>query len=171
MEEVFKNVTSKVWQGLSSVALALVASFEATALFFNLALLVIVIDVLSAYMLGRRVHRKYPDRADGKFKSEYKFRILFTFIIFMLAMMAGHIVDIHIIQNGIKAQAFVVWVFIFYECWSIGENWSSENDSLLARVMQKVMVNKADRHFNLGIKEAIEEAKEELQEEQEANNE
>lgn len=171
MEESLRLFGGRIWQIITSIAFALVASFEATALYFNIAFLVILIDVISAYALGRRVAKKYPGRADGKFKSEYKFRILFTFIIFMLAVMAGHLVDTTIIREGIKAQAFVVWVFIFYECWSIGENWSSENDSLLARVMQKVMVNKADRHFNLGIKEAIEEAKEELQEEKEVKGE
>ena len=164
-ERVLKLLADKGYQIGSSIVFGLLASFEATIIYFNIALLVVAIDVISAYKLGRRVAKKYPERADGKFKSEHKFRILFTLLIFFLALMAAYDVDIKVLNGGTQAQVFVVFAFIFYEGWSIGENWSSDNDNLLARVMQKVMVNKVDRHFNLEVKEAIQEAKEELEQE------
>lgn len=166
-ESIPKEIWARLVQVASSVGWGLFLAFEATAIYFNIALLVIIVDVISAFALGRRVARRYPDKADGKFKSEYKFRILFTFIIFMLAIMAGYMVDTVVIQESNKAVSFVVFAFIFYEVWSICENWSSENDNLLARVMQKVMINKVDRHFNLEVKEAIKEVKDELKEEKE----
>ncbi|WP_287828571.1 phage holin family protein [Bacteroides sp.] len=171
MDTIFRTLADKSYQIGSSIFFGLVASFEATIIYFNIALLVVFIDVLSAYKLGKRVAKNHPNKADGKFKSEHKFRILFTLLVFLVALMAAFDVDTKVIGEGMQAQAFVVFAFIFYEVWSIGENWSSENNSLLAKVMQKVMVNKADRHFNLEIKEAIEEAKEELKQKSEVENE
>ena len=63
----------------------LLLAFETTLLFFVPCLLAIILDIISAWFLGRRVHRQCPQCCDGKFKSEYKFRILYTMIVVFLA--------------------------------------------------------------------------------------
>jgi hypothetical protein len=46
-------------------------------------------------------------------------------------------------------------VFLFYELWSCLENWSSENDKPIAKAMQRIMVNKAERHLNVPLSDIL----------------
>jgi hypothetical protein len=50
---------------------------------------------------------------------------------------------------------FAVAVFLFYEVWSCLENWSSENDQPIAKALQRVMVNKAERHLNVPLSDIL----------------
>lgn len=52
----------------------------------------------------------------------------------------------------------IAGAFCFYELWSILENESSENGKSWAKVLQKIMVNKANRHID-GMAEALNELK------------
>lgn len=137
-------------------------AFETSIPFFIPCLIAVIIDVYTAWSLGRRVHKKHPDKADGKFKSEYKFRIMITMIIALLAIIVANYVDIYVIKDSDIAVRFIVGVFLFYQIWSILENWSSENDNKLARALQRIMVNKAERHFNVSLADIM--LKEEKQE-------
>lgn len=132
-----------------SIIAGLVAAFEASLVYVGLCYIAILIDVISAWCLSRRIHKKDPSLSDGKFKSSYKFRILITLIVVQLAIMGGHYVDTLVMSGGNMAQNFVIVFFLFYEGWSVGENWSSENNNPLAKAFQRIMVNKAERHLNV----------------------
>lgn len=111
--------------------------------------LLILLDVISAVHLSKRVKRKYPESgASGKFESKYKTRVMWTIIVVFIAVILGNYIDLHLLSGGHTAESSVIWIFIFYEVWSIVENWSSENNNKLARALQRVMVNKAERHTN-----------------------
>lgn len=144
-----KTVLNKLLQYITSIGGGLLLAFETSIPFFIPCFIAVIIDVYTAWSLGRRVHKKYPDRADGKFKSEYKFRILVTMIVALLAIIVANYVDIYVIKNSDIAVRFIVGVFLFYQIWSILENWSSESDSKIAKALQRIMVNKAERHFNV----------------------
>jgi hypothetical protein len=123
---------------------------EATAPYVFLVTIVIGLDVFSAWRLSRRVRRSYPDRCDGKFKSAYAMRVVTTFIVVYLAMIAGAYLDeLAIEAAGRQALNCVVWAFVFYELWSCLENWSSANGNPLARAMQRIMVDKAERRLGV----------------------
>ena len=70
MEDLKIRVIRKLLQYASSLSGGLVMAFETSIDFFVPCLIAVVLDVISAYFLGRRVHKKYPERSDGKFKSE-----------------------------------------------------------------------------------------------------
>ncbi len=144
-----KTLLDKMLQYFTSIAGGLLLAFETSIPFFVPCFIAVVIDVYTAWSLGRRVHKKCPNRADGKFKSEYKFRILVTMIVALLAIIVANYVDIHVIKDSDIAVRFIVGVFLFYQIWSILENWSSENDNKIARALQRIMVNKAERHLNV----------------------
>lgn len=172
LNSILKQVGDKLLQIAFSVIGGLYVAFEASTLYWGLCFLIILIDVLSAYRLGRRLHRKYPTRCDGKFKSEYKNRILFTILIVLLAIMAGYMVDTIVIKDGTNiSQKSVMFIFIFYEGWSVLENSSSESDNPVAKILQRVMVNKAERHFNIPLQEIIEDVRKEQKERIENENE
>ena len=165
-KEIGQHITEKMIQYSISIAGGLLAAFEASLIYIGLCYIAIVIDVISAWCLSRRIHKATPHRSDGKFKSSYKFRILITLIVVQLAIMAGHYVDTLVMNGGNMAQNFVVVFFLFYEGWSIGENWSSENDNPMAKVFQKIMVNKAERHFNVDLSDLKKDKKQNKKEEQ-----
>lgn len=149
LETVLKSLGDKVLQIAISVLGGLLMAFEASVIYWGLCFLAIGVDIISAYCLSRRIHKKDATKSDGKFKSEYKFRVLVTMIVVLMGIMIAYYFDTLIMSGGNKAQSWVIGFFLFYEGWSILENWSSENDNKLARALQRVMVNKAERHINV----------------------
>jgi len=145
----------KISQYIISILGGLLVAFETSINFFIPCFIIVIVDVWTAWLLGRRVHKKYPDKADGKFKSEYKYRIMVTMIIILLMIIVANYVDIYVIKESDFAVRFVVAVFFFYQIWSILENWSSENNNKIARALQRIMVNKAERHFNVELKDIM----------------
>jgi phage-related holin len=77
-------------------------------------------------------------------------------IVILLAVMCANYVDINIIKQGDLSVRFVVGVFIFYQLVSILENWSSENNHKMAKVLQRILVNKAERHLNVPLADLFE---------------
>lgn len=148
-------VGSRLLQYGISIGGGLLAAFEASIPFFVPCLIATIIDVIAAYCLARRVHKRHPERSDGKFKSEYKYRIMFTMIIALAAIMLAHYVDLYVIKESDLAVRWIMGFFLFYQCWSILENWSSENNNKLARALQRIMVNKAERHLNVPLSDIM----------------
>lgn len=142
-------IVSKLLQYITSIAGGLLIAFESSLPFFVPCFIVTIIDIWTAFDLGKRLHKKYPDKFDGKFKSEYKRRIMKTMIISLLAIILAVYVDTLALGGGNKAVCGVFGFFMFYQVWSICENWSSENDNKIARAFQRIMVNKAERHLNV----------------------
>lgn len=153
--KIYAVVGSKLLQYLTSIAGGVLVAFEAAVPFFVPCLLVTVLDIWAAWALARRVHKLHPDRADGKFKSEYKFKIMYTMIVALVTIMLANYVDVHIIKESDLAVRTVVGFFLFYQVWSVLENWSSENDNKLARALQRIMVNKAERHLNVPLSDIL----------------
>ena len=156
MNDLKMRIAQKLMQYLSSLFGGLLLAFETSIDFFIPCLLAVVLDVISAYFLGRRVPLKHPDQSDGKFKSEYKRRIVFTMIIVWICIILANYVDIAVRHStdGLAVR-FAVAVFLFYEVWSCLENWSSENDQPIAKALQRVMVNKAERHLNVPLSDIL----------------
>ena len=150
MEELRLWLGRKLLQYATSIAGGFLVAFETSIDYFIPCLLAIGLDVLSAWMLSRRVHKKYPEKSDGKFKSEYKYRVMLTFgVIFVLLILAAY-VDLFVRRSPDQlAVRATMAAFLIYELWSCLENWSSENNAPLAKALQRIMVNKAERHFNV----------------------
>lgn len=132
-----------------------VAIFEKSMQFLIPCILSVFLDIIAAYSLGRRVHKKYPNKADGKFKSEFKTRVLITLGLFFVCIILAAYVDLLIfrdIESDIAVR-FTMGAFLFYEAWSILENISSCNGAKWAKMLQRIMVDKAERHFNIDLKE------------------
>lgn len=146
-------VSGKLIQWLMSIGGGFLIAVETSIPFFVPCLLFTGLDVYSAYDLGRRLHKKWPERFDGKFKSEYKFRIMKTMILVFVAIILGSYVDQLMLDNSNEAVRVAMWVFIVYQGWSILENWSSENDNKLAKALQRIMVNKVERHTGVELKD------------------
>lgn len=170
IQSVFKIVSEKLFQYILSIAGGFFIAMETSVLFFLPCLIITGFDVYSAYCLGRRVHKKYPEKSDGKFKSEYKFRIMYTMIVIFLLLVLANYIDIYIIKNTDSAVRFALAMFFVYQGVSILENWSSENDNKFAKVLQNILVDKAERHFNIDLSDLRTNQTEQTIEDKEDNN-
>jgi len=153
MDRVWQFISEKSIQWLISIAGGLMLAIESSVVFFIPCLFAVLIDVWTAWKLGKRLHKKHPDKADGKFKSEYKFRIMITMIVALVGIIVANYVDLYVIKDTDITVRFIVGVFLFYQCWSILENWSSENENKIAKALQRIMVNKAERHINVPLED------------------
>ena len=133
------------------------AEFKPTFPLVIVAVIFIIYDAYTAYLLDKRVKAAYPDKAlrrDAKFTSFAFGKVIRTTIpkrlwVITLAYLVEHWVFIHI---SIPLSYVVTGAICFEQAWSIFENESScrsESESRFWRLLQKVMVDKTERHFDI----------------------
>ncbi len=126
-----------------------------TAIFLVVCTIAICMDCYTAWALSKRVKNRYPKSNDGKFKSKYANKIFGTmakiYSLILLAYLLDHYVLI--MFDGLFLSNFVTGIFCAIQIWSMLENESSCNGSRWAKVMQRIMVDKASRHFDIDLSE------------------
>lgn len=153
------------WKGFWSViggALGwLVGELEPTFPLIIVAVIFIVYDAWTAYQLDKRVHKMYPDKTQreaAKFTSFAFGKVIRSTIpkrlwLIILAYIVEHWVFVHI---SIPLSYIVTGVICFEQAWSILENESScrdENESRFWKMLQRIMVDKTERHFDVNLDE------------------
>ncbi|MDR1224075.1 MAG: phage holin family protein [Tannerella sp.] len=140
-----------------SVIGALLGYLKPTVPFALICLAAVVLDCFSAWQLSKRVRKKYPDANDGKFKSKYASRVFSAIVkVYTLIVLAWFIDRIIIpTEAGWYLPNIVAGMFCFVQIWSFLENESSENGAKWARVLQRIMVNKAERHFDVPLNDIL----------------
>ena len=123
---------------------ATMAILEPTLPYILICTLMILADCYTAWSLSKRARKVHPNRVskDGKkFKSHHFGAVLLTI------MIQHHITDgISIDLTKVAAGAICFWQF-----WSILENESSCNGAKWAIVLQKILVDKTSRHFDINL--------------------
>lgn len=123
------------------------------------AIILILSDSWTAYQLDKRVHLKYPERTKrkkAKFTSFEFGKVIRSTIpkrlwLIFLAYLVEHWVFIHV---TIPLSFIITGAICFEQFWSILENESScrdERDSKFWRMLQKIMVDKTERHFDVNL--------------------
>ena len=137
-----------------------VGEFHPTFPLIVVAIIFIVYDAWTAYQLDKRVHKKYPDKKTrpAKFTS-FAFGKVITVTIpkrlslIILAYLVEHWVFVHV---TIPLSYIVTGVICFEQAWSILENESScrkESDGHFYKLLQKIMIDKTERHFDVNLDE------------------
>ena len=156
MNELKIRIGQKLLQYATSIFGGLMLAIETSMDYFIPCLFAIGLDVFTAYMLSRRVHKLHPDKSDGKFKSEYKYRVMITLgVVFAILILAAYVDMVVRRAQDDMAVRCAMGIFLFYESWSCLENWSSENNQPFARALQRIMVNKAERHLNVSLSDIL----------------
>lgn len=138
-----------------------VAEFHPAFPLVIVAIVFILYDAFTAYQLDKRVHVKYPDetkRHEAKFTSFAFSKVIRHTIpkrltLIFLAYLLEHWVFIHV---AIPLSYVATGVICFEQLWSILENESScrsEEDSKFWRLLQKIMVDKTARHFDVNLRD------------------
>lgn len=142
---------------LFAAAGAAIAALEPTLPYLLICTMLIFADCYTAWSLARRVARAHPDRTAKdahKFQSHHFGQVLMTLIksyalIIMAYLIGRHITDgIPLDLTKIAAGAICFW-----QLWSILENESSCNGARWAKVAQKILMDKTERHFDIDLKD------------------
>lgn len=137
--------------GIAGVG-AVVAYLQPTFPYFLVCTLAVLLDCFSAWMLSRRVRHRYPEKTNGKFKSHHFGRVIETLIKVYCLIILAYIIDVVIFDwVNIKLANIAAGAVCFWQVWSILENEASCNDAKWARVAQKVLVDKTERHFDVDL--------------------
>ncbi len=114
-------------------------------------------DCFTAWQLSKRARKAHPERVskDGrKFKSQHFGKVILTVLkawalIIMAFLMQEHITDgLPIDLTKVAAGAICFW-----QLWSILENESSCNGARWAKLLQRIVVDKTERHFDIDLSE------------------
>lgn len=138
------------------------ACIEPALPFIYICTFFVAVDCYSAWMLARRVKHKHPEYAkkEGKFNSEYASEIFHTLLIIWSLVGGGYWLDDKVLGfTDFHIGNWIAAIFCMVQIVSVLENCSSCNGSTWARVIQKVLVDKTQRHLNVDLESVIAEAR------------
>ena len=148
----------------------IVAEFKPTFPLIIVAVLMIVSDAWTAFDLDKRVRKKYPDkvkRREAHFTSFAFGKVVSQTIpkrlwLIVLAFIVEKWVMIHV---SIPLSYIVTGVICFEQGWSMLENEAScredEKASRFLRMLQRLLIDKTERHFDVTLDELKETIKKE----------
>ena len=153
----FKGAWAAVGGGVGWV----IAEFRPTLPLILVAIVFIVYDAWTAYQLDKRVKNLYPDKSDrakAKFTSFAFGKVVRETIpkrlwVIILAYLVERWVFINL---DVPLSYIVTGIICFEQAWSILENESScrtEHESRFWQLLQKIMIDKTARHFDVDLSE------------------
>ena len=151
------NLYKHLFAAIGGAAGWLFAEFKPTFPLIIVATIFIVYDAYTAFRLEKRVCAKYPDKARQSKFSSYAFGKLVRstipsrLVLIILAFLVEHWVFTFV---DIPLSYIVTGIICFEQAWSIMENESScrdEAESMFWKLLQKIMIDKTARHFDINI--------------------
>ena len=140
---------------LFSLLGAIFAMLQPTLPYMLICTMVIFADCYTAWQLDKRFKAKYGKQApkeSGKFRSSNAGRVIHTLIEVYVLIILAFFINLYITSGlGVDMTKVASGAVIFWQFWSILENKSSCNDAAWARVAQKVLVDKTERHLGVDL--------------------
>ncbi len=134
---------------------AIIAILEPTFPYLFICTLMILADCYTAWSLSKRAQKLYPDKIskDGKkFKSHNFGRVIVTLLKAYALIIVAFLIQRHITDAWpIDLPKVAAGAICFWQLWSILENESSCNGAKWAKTLQKILVDKTSRHFDLDL--------------------
>lgn len=133
---------------------AMITALEPTLPFILVCTIAVLLDCYTAWSLSLRAKNKFPDRSDGKFKSNYAGRVIVTLIKVYALIVLCFLIENYVFEGlPIKLANIVAGAVCFWQIWSMLENESSCNNSKWAKIAQRILVDKTERHFDIDLSE------------------
>lgn len=140
----------------------------------------LICDCYTAWRCNCRIYSRYQEaikkdprcKIDGKLKSKKMAKMVKDFSVLILAIFLATMVDTVILdfQNPLHLANYLAAIYCGVQLVSILENESTCNGAPWARVMQKIVADKTERHFNVKLTDLMKEATEEDNKEEEAKD-
>lgn len=148
---------SEILRWLFAALGAAVAVLEPALPYILICTLMILADCYTAWSLSRRAHKAHPDRVSKeglKFKSHHFGAVLVTLLKAWTLIVMAHLMQLYITDGmPIDLTKVAAGAVCFWQLWSILENESSCNGAKWARVMQRILIDKTSRHFDIDLDE------------------
>ena len=127
-----------------------------------IAFVFILADCISAYRLAHRIKRK-TGKSKAKIQSNKLWKAFLTALASATAIVLAFSIEKHILvmYSDLYMANWTAVVICAIQLWSILENESSCNDKKWARTLQKILVDKAERHFDIDLSGLMDEEKKE----------
>ena len=134
---------------------ALLALLEPTLPFILICSFAIFCDCYTAWRPDKRAKAKFGEKApksSGKFLSSKAGRVIHTLIKVYALIILAYFINMYITSGlGVDMTKVAAGAVCFWQLWSIFENESSCNDATWAKVAQKVLVDKTERHLGVDL--------------------
>lgn len=140
----------------STVALSAVCSFAVPVMPYGwLCTAMVVADVVSARMLAARVARRRGKSDGAKLASRRLGVVAMTLAKIYAFLLLAHGVDVVIVgaDASISLLRFAAALVCFWQLWSILENEASASDAPWARIAQRILIDKTERHLGVDLNE------------------
>lgn len=127
----------------------------------------LVLDCYTAWRCNRRIYSRYREaikkdprcKMDGKLRSRKMAKMVQDFSVLIMAIFLATFVD-RVILNYMDPLHLANYISALYcgvQFVSILENESTCNGARWASVMQKIVADKTERHFNIKLKDLMQE--------------
>jgi hypothetical protein len=154
MKDLLTQLSGFFGKSLFVVLGSIFALLEPTLPFILICTLAVFMDCYTAWSLSRRVKKKYPGANDGKFKSNYAGRVFTTLLKTYALILLVFLIENFIFEGlPVKLSNIVAGAVCFWQIWSMLENESSCTDARWAKIAQRILVDKTERHFDIDLHE------------------
>ena len=127
--------------------------FQPLYIYIAICIFAKIVDIAFAVRLSKRIKR-VSKNSSGKFKSKEINKFFLAMFCFISLLLLCFLLDSFVVMYGMyPVTRFACGVFVFQQIWSCLESESSANDSKWARTMQKIMIDKSERHFDIDLSE------------------
>ena len=119
-----------------------------------LCFVLVIIDCITSWRLSCRLRAQ--GKSSGKFRSDKFGRAVIEMsIVIPVALLIAHFVQLYIFEgSNFHLPQITAGVICFWQIWSILENMSSGGrEAIWAKALQKIMIDKAERHLDIDLTE------------------
>lgn len=135
---------------VSGILSAILVFLEPTLPFIIFLLLLWVYDMISAVKLQKKLYRNGLVKNPPKYQSSQMRTSVGTLTTMFLAIISAHFLDYYVFHFvDIHLANWTTGVCAFVELFSILENKIATSDSKLAKLLKKIMVDKASKWIDM----------------------
>ena len=127
--------------------------------------LALVLDCYTAWRCNRRIYSRYREaikrnpkcKMDGKLRSKKMAKMVQDFSVLVMAIFLAVIIDKDLLAHmgELHLANYLAVIYCSVQFVSILENESTCNGAAWAKVVQKIVADKTERHFNIKLKELM----------------
>ena len=133
--------------------------------YISVCFFALVLDCYTAWRCNRRIYSRYREaikrnpkcKMDGKLRSKKMAKMVQDFSVLIMAIFLAVIIDNDLLAHmgELHLANYLAVIYCSVQFVSILENESTCNGAAWARVVQKIVADKTERHFNIKIKELM----------------
>lgn len=133
--------------------------------YISVCFLALVLDCYTAWRCNRRIYSRYREaikrnpkcKMDGKLRSKKMAKMVQDFSVLIMAIFLAVIIDNDLLAHmgELHLANYLAVIYCSVQFVSILENESTCNGAAWAKVVQKIVADKTERHFNIKLKELM----------------